>query len=223
MIQAVVFDLFETLVTEAEVSPRRASSLASFLGLPETAYRREWRARRADIVLGRCSFRQALSDIAKVLGAPADDVVLDSIVTQRLEQKRTVLSRPAPELLAVLASLRAEGLSLGVLSNCFPEDMAAWQVSPLHRYFDAGVFSCAVGMAKPDPAIYLLACELLRVPPARALFVGDGADGELLGAEAAGLKALSAAWFRRPGAGGDEAAHRCLGRVEDVLNAAKAV
>jgi putative hydrolase of the HAD superfamily len=222
MIQAVLFDLFETLVTEALVSPRRASSLAPLLGLPDQAYRREWKARRPDVVLGRRSFRDVLRDIAALLGDRFDQGVLDSIVAERLEQKRAVLARPAPELLQVLASLRAQRLSLAVVSNCFPEDVAAWQGSPLHGYFDAAVFSCAVGIAKPDPAIYLLACERLGVLPGRALFVGDGAEGELHGAEAAGLRALPAGWFIRSTASTGAAGDQCLRCFEEVLDAARA-
>lgn len=46
MIQAVLFDLFETLITESTVSVRRASSLARELGLDEDAYRRDLATQR---------------------------------------------------------------------------------------------------------------------------------------------------------------------------------
>ena len=56
--------------------------------------------------------------------------------------------------------------------------------------FDATVFSCSVGMRKPDPRIYRLACEELGVEPEEAMFVGDGANDELAGAERVGMKAV---------------------------------
>jgi FMN phosphatase YigB (HAD superfamily) len=62
-------------------------------------------------------------------------------------------------------------------------------------YFDVAVFSCVVGLAKPDPKIYLLACQELHVPPAHALFVGDGGDDEIAGAGAAGLQVCRALWY----------------------------
>ena len=45
-------------------------------------------------------------------------------------------------------------------------------------------------MAKPDPRIYRIACERLGVEPGECLFVGDGANDELPGAERAGMTAV---------------------------------
>jgi putative hydrolase of the HAD superfamily len=45
-------------------------------------------------------------------------------------------------------------------------------------------------LRKPDPRIYLLACEQLGVPPEDAIFVGDGANDELAGAERVGMRAV---------------------------------
>jgi putative hydrolase of the HAD superfamily len=52
------------------------------------------------------------------------------------------------------------------------------------------VFSNAVGLAKPDPRIYLHCCELLGVEPNEAVFVGDGANDELAGARRVGMEAI---------------------------------
>jgi FMN phosphatase YigB (HAD superfamily) len=43
--------------------------------------------------------------------------------------------------------------------------------------------------------MYLRAVRRLGVQPATAVYIGDGADNELLGAEQAGLRAGRAAWF----------------------------
>jgi putative hydrolase of the HAD superfamily len=56
--------------------------------------------------------------------------------------------------------------------------------------FDAEVFSCSVGLRKPDPRIYLLACDQLGVEPQETMFVGDGANDELAGAERVGITAV---------------------------------
>jgi putative hydrolase of the HAD superfamily len=47
-----------------------------------------------------------------------------------------------------------------------------------------------------DPQIYELACEQLDVEPVHCLFVGDGANDELPGAERAGMTAVQ---LRVPG------------------------
>ena len=66
-------------------------------------------------------------------------------------------------------------------------EVAAWPRSPLRPCFDAAIFSCDVGAAKPDAGIYLAACETLGVAPAECLFVGDGGSDELRGAAALGM------------------------------------
>ena len=98
-------------------------------------------------------------------------------------------------MLAAIGALRARGIKLAVVTNSFSEDVAGWDQSPLRQFFDVATFSCAVGLAKPDPKIYLLACQALQLPPTRALFIGDGGDDELAGARAAGLSASRALWF----------------------------
>ena len=67
---------------------------------------------------------------------------------------------------------------------------AVWGETELHGLFDSELFSCDVGLRKPDPRIYLLACEQLGVEPAEALFVGDGANDELAGADRVGMRAV---------------------------------
>jgi HAD superfamily hydrolase (TIGR01509 family) len=196
MIQAVLSDLFETLVTESAAPIRRASSLAAELGLDENAYRKHWRSLRSDIVLGRCRFRDALTQIVRTLGGGTpDEKLLEQLRSERLKQKAAVLRTVEPDVLAAIDALRARGLKLAVVTNSFAEDVAGWDGSPLSSFFDIMLCSCAIGLAKPNPEIYLLACRELRVPPGRALFIGDGADDELDGARSAGLHACRALWF----------------------------
>ena len=55
--------------------------------------------------------------------------------------------------------------------------------------FDATVISGEVGLHKPQPEIYLLACERLEVEPAAAVFVDDLREN-CAGAEAVGMTAV---------------------------------
>jgi len=93
---------------------------------------------------------------------------------------------PMPGAVAAVLELERLGLRLAVVSN--------WDVA-LHGYleqlglagrFGAVVTSAEAGAPKPDPRIFALALERLRVRPERALHVGDSeADEE--GARAAGM------------------------------------
>jgi putative hydrolase of the HAD superfamily len=92
----------------------------------------------------------------------------------------------------------------------------AWSTCPLAPQFQSTVFSCAEGVAKPDPEIYLRAVRQLSARPATTLFIGDGGDDELTGAERAGLRACRAAWFVKTSAA--RATRPELTRCADVLS-----
>jgi|ERR1041385_6154367 putative hydrolase of the HAD superfamily len=193
-VQAVLFDLYETLVTELDAPVRRASSLASQLGVDARAYKREWNALRPEIILGRLTFCDALKRIAVTLGAVVDEAVLERLRAERVAQKGEVLRKVDADILGAVRELRGKGHKLCLVTNAFAEDVAGWDGSPLRPFFDIAIASYAVRLAKPDPAIYLAACRALDVAPQRALFVGDGVD-EVAGAGVAGLAASRALWF----------------------------
>lgn len=55
--------------------------------------------------------------------------------------------------------------------------------------FDEIICSAEVGCAKPDPAIYRLACERLGVEPGHCVFVDDAAEN-VVAAEALGMRGV---------------------------------
>jgi putative hydrolase of the HAD superfamily len=223
MIQGVLFDLFETLVTESDASIRRAASLGPQLGVSQDAFRRLWRSRRLDVVLGRSTFRDTLAQIAGALGGTPDERLLEELRSERISQKAAVVRDVEPDILAAVEALRRRGLRLALVTNSFAEDVAGWDSSPLHPFFDLALFSCVAGLAKPDSRIYLLACRSLDIVPAHTLFIGDGADDELGGARRAGLPACQALWFlarRQPLAFPPD--ERGLWHPSDIVTAAAA-
>jgi putative hydrolase of the HAD superfamily len=90
-------------------------------------------------------------------------------------------------LVDTLEAIRARGARVGLISNCTEEVADVWPDTAFAHLFDHAVFSATAGLAKPDPAIYLLAAEGLGVEPEECLFVGDGANDELRGARDVGM------------------------------------
>ena len=86
MIRTVLFDLFETLITESKVRPTRAGSLGPTLGLDEEAYRAEWKVRRPRIVVGELSFVDALIEISQALGGSVNLATIQRIRQRRVEE-----------------------------------------------------------------------------------------------------------------------------------------
>jgi FMN phosphatase YigB (HAD superfamily) len=197
MLKAIIFDLFETLVTESLTRPAGVSSLAPAFGCEREAFRRQWKPRRSAVTTGQVSFRQALTDVATALGGQADAAVLERVCDERTGTKARAFAHVEPEVLTMLDDLRSRNLRLGVISNCFAEDVTAWPRSPLAARVDCAVFSCEAGLAKPDSGIYEEALRRLAVDASDAWFIGDGQDDELAGAERGGLRAFKALWFLR--------------------------
>jgi HAD superfamily hydrolase (TIGR01549 family) len=197
MINAVLFDLYETLITESGLQPTRASSLAAALGLQDGAYRVEWKLRRPRVVLGQISFANALSEISQTVIGRVNTAAVQRICEQRIREKAAACARIDDEVAAMIKDLVRRGIRLAVISNGFKEDVVPWPTCVLAREFQCSVFSSAEGVAKPDSEIYLRAIRRLEVQAATAVYIGDGGDDELAGAEQAGLRACRAAWFVR--------------------------
>ena len=94
---------------------------------------------------------------------------------------------PYPDTGPTLRALRQRSVKVAIMSNV-PRDLSdVFAAHGLAAYVDAFVHSFQVGAEKPDPRIFLAACQRIGTTPARTLMVGDHAvaDG---GAMAAGLQ-----------------------------------
>lgn len=169
-------------------------SIAEALGMPE--HRAEV-ARRyyEDDVLDRCRGRvrdpyEMMRDVARGL----DPGVSDSAIALAVEHRRRRVERGLigvePAFLSALDRVRAAGIATALVSDAGFDDIEAWHRSPLASRLDVTVFSCEVGVRKPDPAIYRCALQQVGVDARDALFVGDGGSDEHRGARAVGMRAV---------------------------------
>jgi putative hydrolase of the HAD superfamily len=81
---------------------------------------------------------------------------------------------------------------LGIVSNfAIPECVdKLLEKHGLDKLFDVVVVSGAVNKRKPSPEIFQKALEKLGVSAENAVFVGDTADADIIGAKAAGMKTI---------------------------------
>jgi len=203
MVKAILFDLYETLVTQSGADVPRAGALGETLGLDRIAYRKEWKRLRPRALRGELTFRESLMECGRRLGTTISEDRVQRACDDRARANTTVLHNVDPALTSLARDLQARGIRLAAISNCMAEDAAGWRGSGLAPHFECAVFSYAVGVTKPDPRIYHEALRQLAVDPSDALYIGDGGDDELMGAERAGLRAAQATWFvsREPAPG----------------------
>jgi HAD superfamily hydrolase (TIGR01509 family) len=98
-----------------------------------------------------------------------------------------------PGALEMLAQVKAAGYKIGLLSNTMFSGAA--HIGDLRRfgldgYFDAMLFSADAGKWKPQPGPYWEVLQELGVAPERAIFVGDAPEHDIVGAHAAGMRAV---------------------------------
>ena len=98
--------------------------------------------------------------------------------------------RAYPDAPAALAVLRARGLRLACVSNWDVSLPRVLERCGLGAAFDVVVTSAGAGSRKPDPAIFELALERCGCRPGQVLHVGDSAEEDAAGAEAAGIRCL---------------------------------
>jgi len=83
--------------------------------------------------------------------------------------------------------LKARGLKLGLISNWDARLIGLMDGLGLAPLLDTIVSSADVGLHKPDPRIFELACSRLGVTPAESAHIGDHQYADVLGARSVGM------------------------------------
>src|SRR5262249_45082446 len=124
--------------------------------------------------------------------ASLDDSIL-AAVCEAFLKPIFALARLDSDALPLLESIRQRGIKTAIVSNTpWGSSASVWR-NELARHGllergDASVFCGDVGWRKPNPAPFHRALALLRVAPANAVFVGDDARWDVIGAQNAGLR-----------------------------------
>jgi putative hydrolase of the HAD superfamily len=187
--EAVVFDLFGTLVPEFSKTDFFGSvrDMARVLGADhdrfEDAWRRTAEARQTGVF---ATVEDNVRHICGDLGVDPPDDAVAAALDLRLQLYQTWF-HPRRGALETLTELKMRRYPIGLVSMCAPDAPSMWRASALAPFVDVEVFSSEVGLRKPDAAIYLRATDGLGVSPDVCLYCGDGAYGELSGAEAVGM------------------------------------
>ncbi|SMH32902.1 putative hydrolase of the HAD superfamily [Rathayibacter oskolensis] len=101
------------------------------------------------------------------------------------------------DALRALDRLDASGVRIGIITNGDPVFQAGKiDGIGLRDRVEHVIASGEVGVTKPDPRIFEIACERFGVAPEEALYVGDRLTTDALGAARAGLRGV---WLDRVG------------------------
>ncbi len=167
-VEAVVFDLGETLVDET----RHWAMVARYAGVPEFTL--------AGALGGLIERRESHRSIFGLMQIESVD---PNVIGYQIEERDLY-----PDVIPVLRQLRAAGYRLGVSGNQ-PEG-AAEQTSALGLPFDLIASSAIWGVSKPDPAFFERIAAELELSPAQVVYIGDRLDNDVLPAQAIGMHAV---------------------------------
>ncbi len=196
-IGAILFDVDETLYDRERaqrlVLERLPAALPELLG--QVDFDTLWQAWQlsdlqtsdhkytvADI---RTSRNVRSAAFLRALGLSEDDT---EVVTDFYLKTYPTVSAPISGAAEVVTAC-ARRLPVGVVSNSYPDvQYGKLETLGLRHHFHCIVLSEEYGgPRKPAAEIFLRGCELLGVPPAATLYVGDSFANDVIGARGAGL------------------------------------
>jgi HAD superfamily hydrolase (TIGR01662 family) len=175
-VQAVVFDVGETLVDET----RAWGVWADWFGIPRLTFF----AGLGGVIARGGDFRDVFE-----LFRPGVDMRAEA---ERLgvagRSDLLSLDDLYPDALPALRGLRAAGYRLALAAN--QPAPAEAILSAIGVDFEFVAASAAWGVHKPDPAFFARIIEQLDLPPERIAYVGDRVDNDVRPAAAAGMRAI---------------------------------
>jgi putative hydrolase of the HAD superfamily len=186
--QAVIFDLGGTLIANTLENTNWRIEMAAILSAPEADFARVWEAAFKKRMTGEFYLVQdCIAHCCRELNLPVTEEQIQRAAKLRFNTTREQVLTTQPHAVETISQLKLKGCKIGLLSNCSSETITVWDETPFTGIFDITVFSCAVGLMKPDPRIYHVALEKLQVSPNECLYIADGMDGELKAAAAVGM------------------------------------
>lgn len=100
-----------------------------------------------------------------------------------------------PAMLSAIRTIRSAGLKAAALTNNWASEDQFHKMDALRNEFDVFIESTKVGLRKPDPRIYQLACSALGVAPPQVVFLDD-IGMNLKAARELGMKTIKVVDYR---------------------------
>jgi len=183
-IEAVVFDFGGVLTLQPLDS--QVENLRALCGLDRSTFDLEYRRRRPDYDRGTIDSRQYWSRVVD----SGTESVSPELMRCLFEEDTAGWTRINDQMLNWAFGLQQAGVRTGILSN-MPRDILQ-RIETRFRWldrFEVKVFSCDLGVNKPEAQIYRSCLDALQLEAGKVLFLDDIPDN-VKGAERAGIKAV---------------------------------
>ena len=179
VIKAVIFDMYETLITLFDSPLYFGTQMASDAGIAEERFQETWRAEEKNRTTGKITLEELLEKILRENNCFSEEK-MNYILKKRIWCKEEAFEHLHIEIIPMLRALKKEGIMIGLISNCFSEESMVIKKSILYPFFDACI-------------------ERLGVEADACLYVGDGGSNELEAAQRLGMQVVQAVWYLKEG------------------------
>ncbi len=173
MIQAVLLDLFKTLVSinhNREFVPY----------LKKTALDLDINVRRISL--------ENIDILEKIERAQV--TTLDMSMLQKILEKELASIKWYDDSVFFLKELKNRGVKIGIISNLTKNHKdAVERMLDLSAFADTAIYSCDQGISKPNPEMFKLALRMLNVKRENAIMIGDSYEVDVKGARNVHIKA----------------------------------
>jgi putative hydrolase of the HAD superfamily len=183
-IRAVLFDYGMVLSAPADFDAW--NSLMRICGLDEATVEFHYWANRREYDAGE----YVGETYWKKVGLDAGITLSSEQICDLISHDVKMWSNVDREMIAWALTLGEAGYRIGILSNICKELVASMEkhCDWVHR-FDHKIWSCRVGLAKPDEAIFRQAITQLRLFPEEILYIDDRAEN-IASAGALGIQGI---------------------------------
>ena len=140
----------------------------------------------------RLFWRKFDAHTLKMLGIEADPEAIEKDLSEAFYKATFGVNswKPYPDAKPLLDDLGKRDFVVGMVSNATDLLRRVLDNLGFANYFDVLVISDEVGVRKPAPEIFWIACRQAGVPPNRCLYIGDKFAVDIVGAKNAGLNAI---------------------------------
>ncbi|MBN3554024.1 HAD-IA family hydrolase [Fictibacillus nanhaiensis] len=188
-IKGVIFDLWNTLVPlEDDLKEHAFNETAIALQLDPFTLKKPWTETR---------IQRETSDLYQYLHWLKEDrgfFWTNELIVKGMQARKNIHGSafrvPEKGAVQVLKELKQLGIRIGVVSNCSSDVRDMISSSTIMPFIDVLALSAEIGIMKPEPQIYKYAMRELGLQSEECIYVGDGHDNELKGAQLAGLEAI---------------------------------
>ena len=194
MIKAVIFDMFETLVSLFEGRTYFGEHIAADVGVDPVLFRKEWHTIEDARSIGTYTIEEGLEVVLKKLGVYTEEKVI--LAAQgRIDSLTDTFNGIPDATFEMLDELKKRNLKIGLITNTFSDERDFIRESRLFPYFDVALISYEQGICKPNPEMFSRMTDRLGLKADECLYVGDGGSKELFAARDIGMKPVQCLYY----------------------------